>query len=262
MGERMTNCLAECKFENLLLVNVRIRGEKTIALFDTGAGMTVIARSVLARLGGEMENNALRAGNNNGLVRAFQTAVISDVQLGDICIEKLRVIVADDDDFALCDESGAAFPAEMLLGWDVISQYHWSYSAKSGTLLVSTSKRASALCNPDVKRGPVVYPEYSGYRFKARVDTGHTSSTLSAVWHTRLPNVEWHETENAGIGSAQHTSCPYVRSFQIVFQDRLIMLRDVDISEKIYGQPDDVEALLGYDFLEGTDWRLDQEFQV
>ena len=47
-----------------------------------------------------------------------------------------------------------------------------------------------------------------------------------------------------------------------MFQDRLITLRDVDISGKIYGQPDDVEALLGYDFLEGMDWRLDQEFQV
>ena len=258
----MANCLAECKFGNLLFVNVHIQDEKTIALFDTGAGMTVIARSILARLGGEIENNTLRAGNTNGLVRTFPTAVISNVRIGDICIEKLRVIVADDDDFALCDEGGAAFPAAMLLGWDVISRYHWSYSAKSSTLLVSTSKRASDLPDPDVKQGPVVYPEYSGHRFKARVDTGHTSSTLSAVWHTRLPDVEWHETENAGIGSAQHTSCPYVRSFQIVFQDRLITLRDVDISEKLYGQPADIEALLGYDFLEGMDWRLDQEFQV
>ena len=258
----MTNCLAECKFANLLFVNVRIRDEETIALFDTGAGMTVIARSALARLGGEMENSALHAGNNNGLVRAFPTAVISNVRLGDICIEKLRVIVADDADFALCDESGAAFPAEMLLGWDVMSQYHWSYSAKSGTLLVSTSQRASALCDPDARQGPVVFPAYSGYRFKARVDTGHTSSTLSAAWRTRLPDVEWHEAESVGIGSVQHTSCPYVRNFQIVFQDRLITLRDVDISGKLYGQPDDVEALLGYDFLEGMDWRLDQEFQV
>lgn len=258
----MINCLAERKFENLLFVNAHIRDEETVALFDTGAGMTVIARSVLERVGGEMENNALRAGNNNGLVRAFQTAVISDVRLGDIYIEKLRVIVADDDDFVLCDGSGAAFPAEMLLGWDVISRYHWSYAAKSSTLLVSTSKKASGLPDPDTKQGPVVYPEYSGYRFKARVDTGHTSSTLSAAWHARLPDVERHEEGRVGIGSVQHTSCPYVRSFQIVFQDRLITLRDVDISEKIYGQPADIEALLGYDFLEGIDWRLDREFQI
>lgn len=71
----MTNCLAECKFENLLFVNVRIQDEKTIALFDTGAGMTVIARSVLARLGGEIENSALHAGNNSGTFKSCSKIV-------------------------------------------------------------------------------------------------------------------------------------------------------------------------------------------
>ena len=258
----MVNCLSDKKFENLLFVNVCIQNVETIALFDTGAGMTVIARTLLEKLGFAAEDNVLYAGNNNGLVRTLQTTVISNVRLGDICIEKLRVVVTDDADFALCDKSGADFPAEMLLGWDVISRYRWSYSAKNNTLSVSTSKRATAFSNPDLKRGPSVFPEYLGYRFKARVDTGHTGSTLSAAWHTRFLNVEWHETEQVGIGSAQHISSPYIRDFPILFQDRFIHLRDVDIREKIYGQPPDIEALLGYDFLEGIDWKLDQEFRL
>lgn len=258
----MTNCLSDNSFGDLLFVNVRIQDTETTALFDTGAGMTVVARSILEQLGAAAENNALRAGNNNGLLRTLQTAVISNVRFGDVCVEQLRVLVTDDADFALCDENGAPFPAKMLLGWDVISRYCWHYSAQNSTLSVRPSERAPIAPDSAARQGPIVFPSYAGQPFRARVDTGHTSSTLSAVWHTRLPDVEWHETETVGIGSIQRTSSPYVRELPIVLQGRLIRLRDVDISEKLYGQPADVEALLGYDLLAGTDWQLDQEFRL
>lgn len=35
-------------------------------------------------------------------------------------MENCKVLVTDDADFAISDESGRIFPAEMLLGWDVI----------------------------------------------------------------------------------------------------------------------------------------------
>ena len=46
----MTNCLSSSKFANLLFVNVQIGNVRSTALFDTGAGMTVIAQSLLHRL--------------------------------------------------------------------------------------------------------------------------------------------------------------------------------------------------------------------
>jgi len=35
-----------------------------------------------------------------------------------------------------------------------------------------------------------------------------------------------------------------------------LYLQNVDICDKLYGQPTEIEALLGYDFLEGSNWRL------
>lgn len=226
----MTNCLSDSSFENLLFVHVRIQEAESIALFDTGAGMTVISRSLLARLGITAENAALRAGNNNGLLRTLQTAVLSHVRIGEICVETLRVLVTGDADFALSDSSGAAFPAEMLLGWDVIARYRWRYSAKDGTLSVSASERDGAPADPDSKQGPIVFPTYAGRRFKARVDTGHSDSTLSAVWRTRLPDIERHEAEMVGIGrhSTQCAATPYVRRLPLRFQEHLIRLRKVN----------------------------------
>ena len=258
----MVNCLSKRKFSNLLFLDLRVAGADITALFDTGAGMTVITRSAAERLGARMEQATLPAGNNSGLVRRLQTAVLSDVRLGDIPAGELRVVVTDDADLDLRDEIGAAFPAQMLLGWDVISRYRWSYSAKEETLSVGRSETPSDPTDPDSRLGPVVFPSYAGRPFPARVDTGHTSSTLSGAWRARLPNVDWHEAEIVGVGSVRRQSVPYVRELPLLFQGRRICLRDVDISETLYGQPPEIEALLGYDFLAGGDWRLDREFQL
>ena len=197
----MINCLSSSKFANLLFVNIQIGTVNAIALFDTGAGMTVISKSLLHRLCASPEKETLRAGNNNGMVREFQTAAISDIQIGDICLEKCKVLVTDDADFALSDESGRIFPAEMLLGWDVISRYRWSYSTKDESLSVSLPERTAEHRSPEIKQGPVVYPEYAGRCFMARVDTGHTGSILSASWYSRLSDIAYHETEIAGVGA-------------------------------------------------------------
>ena len=187
----MTNCQSSSKFANLLFVNVQIEDMRATALFDTGAGMTVIAQSLLRRLRAAPEKEVLRAGNNNGVVRALQTAAIPNIWMGDVYMENCKVLVMDDADFALNDESGRIFPAEMLLGWDVISRYRWSYSAKDKSLSISLPEK-----------------------------------------------------------TAEH------------LQNQTIYLQDVDICDKLYGQPAEIEALLGYDFLEGRDWLLEQAFKL
>ena len=216
----MKNCLSSSSFANLLFVNVQIGDVRATALFDTGAGMTVIAQSLLHRLRAAPEKEVLRAGNNNGVVRGLQTAVIPNIRLGNVCMENCKVLVTDDADFALSDESGRMFPAEMLLGWDVISRYRWSYSAKDKSLSVSLSEKTAEHLSPEIKQGPIVFPEYAGKCFRARVDTGHTGSILSASWHSRLPDIAYHETEIAGVGASQYKRLPYVRVLQLRFQNQ------------------------------------------
>ena len=258
----MKNCLSSSKFANLLFVNLQIGDVRSTALFDTGAGITVIAQSLLYRLCAAPEKEVLRAGNNNGVVRTLQTVVIPNIRLGDVCMENCKVLVTDDADFALSDESGRIFPAEMLLGWDVISRYRWSYSAKDKSLSVCLPEKTAEHLSPEIKHGPVVYPEYAGRCFRARVDTGHTGSILSASWYSRLPDIEYHETEIVGVGSSQYKRIPFVRVLRLRFQNQTIYLQDVDICDKLYGQPEEIEALLGYDFLEDRDWLLEQAFRL
>jgi len=53
-----------------------------------------------------------------------------------------------------------------------------------------------------------------------------------------------------------------VRVLQLRFQNQTIYLQDVDICDRLYGQPAEIEALLGYDFLEGRDWLLERTFKL
>lgn len=68
----MTNCLSSSKFANLLFVNVQIGDVRATALFDTGAGMTVIAQSLLRRLRAAPEKDALLRQKHNGVVRGLR----------------------------------------------------------------------------------------------------------------------------------------------------------------------------------------------
>ena len=36
----------------------------------------------------------------------------------------------------------------------------------------------------------------------------------------------------------------------------------INESDRLYGQPTEIEALLGYEFLEGLDWLFEQAFRL
>ena len=254
------NCLSDDKFGNLLFVNVLIDGVDTVALFDTGAAMSVVTKSLLEKLGKNEENEHLKAGNNSGKIQSLPTVAVSNVQIGDIVIDTLKTVVVKDEDLEFCDEQGCAFPAKMLLGWDVISRFAWRYCAKDKTLSVEKTNRLPIL--EDLTIEPLVFSKYCNKTFKAKVDTGHTESILGKVWLDRLPYIEYRESETIGVGSTVRNITPYVKTVPITFGNHTIELHDADICEKIYGQADDIEALLGYDFLQNHDWRLNGEFEL
>ena len=68
--------------------------------------------------------------------------------------------------------------------------------------------------------GPIVFCEYNGHGFKARVDTGHTSSILDASWYSRLTDVEYHESEIVGVGTSQCKPTFYVKDIKLRYRIR------------------------------------------
>ena len=87
-----------------------------IALFDTGAGMTVISKSLLHRFCAAPEKETLRAGNNNGMVREFQTAAIPGFLTFTITKPKLLVSgLHNINGFPMCGHCSFGFKTRRLL---------------------------------------------------------------------------------------------------------------------------------------------------
>ncbi len=123
----MTNCLSAAALQNLLFKRPNWRcGEPPRCLTPArGCHRTKpSARFVLRRKKKSSAPETITAWFR------LQTAVIPNIRLGNVCMEKLQVLGRDDADFALSYENGRFFPAEMLLDGTVISRYRWSYSQK------------------------------------------------------------------------------------------------------------------------------------
>lgn len=249
------NCLSEKKFLNLLFPVVRLGDTDAVAMFDTGAGMTLISRGLLQNLNYKA-GNEIACGNNNGMVRKLETAIITDVRIGDIYIGSLRAIVADERDFDIKDDDGNPFPAQLLLGWDVISRFRWIYDKKEDSLTVEESEPANERGALEYSNFPIIRAERKGISFCAGIDTGHTESILSPIWKERLATAS-HAAETVGIGSAESAVLPYAEEFSFTYQGKAFLIHDVDIFEKIHGADDKTEALFGMDIFRGKSWTLD-----
>lgn len=251
-----TNCLSEARFANLIFLNVQIQGVEATALFDTGANLTVIAESLLKQCRPDAGGDSLRCGNNNGVVRELRTARLADLQIADRHVKDLRVLVAQDADFAITDTDGTPFPARILLGWDVISRVSWHYTEKPRQLLIGEPECGVRLGNLTHSRFPVLTAEWDRRTFRAGLDTGHTDTILGAVWKERLPT-KMRSASTVGFGSREETELPYTDSFSFRIGDTPFFLRNLDIAETIFGADAETEVLFGMDVLSGCDWTLD-----
>lgn len=250
-----TNCLSEKKFLNLLFPVVRLGDTDAVAMFDTGAGMTLISRGLLQSLNYKA-GDEIACGNNNGMVRKLETAIVTDVSIGDIYIGNLQAIVADEQDFDIKDDDGNPFPAQLLLGWDVISRFRWSYDKRDDSLTVEESEPANGRGTLEYSNFPIVCAEHERISFRAGIDTGHTESILASIWKERLATAS-HAAETVGIGSAESAVLPYAKEFSFIYHGKDFCIHDVDIFEKIHGAGDKTEALFGMDIFRGKSWTLD-----
>ena len=106
------NCLSNKKFANLKFVDISINQTDTVALFDTGASMSAISRSLLSMLNISQEScKTVKAGNNNGHIMNLQTAVLPKITIGNVNMDNLTVLVIGNEDFNISDGNDIIFPA-------------------------------------------------------------------------------------------------------------------------------------------------------
>ena len=227
------------------------------ALFDSGAQKTVVSESFFIRSKGELLEESVMAGNNNGHRMSVNKGMLKMIKIADKEIEGLDVLVVSDDVFELEDSQGHQFKADMLMGYDIISKFRWRYSPTMRTLDISDSDVTKNEKLVYYNEFPIIKIIFEGRIYNAGIDTGHTETILSSRFKSVVDNIVYIEDEMVGIGTKKKMCVAMVPKFEIEFAETKIVLQNITIQEVIYGAPKEMDILLGFDFFEGKEWEMD-----
>lgn len=132
-----TGILSEKRYENLLFLSLKVDGKEITAYVDTDAGLTFFKESFANLLGISKESEA-KGGNNQGEVLPFSMGVLKEFDFLGFKIPDLSVGILPDKALVFPEDAyGNIFPGDMILGYDVQSQFSLDLYLKHRKITVS-----------------------------------------------------------------------------------------------------------------------------
>lgn len=152
------------------------------------------------------------------------------------------------------------FPASMLLGWDIISQFCWEFDMNMRTVKVYPGGIMLKNNSLSWDSFPIININYAGSNYQVGLDCGHTDSFLDSTWVTRLNNLKESSSVIQGIGSASEESVKIIDEFAFMIDKTNITLYDIEILQhQVYCTTYKLCGLLGADILCGAKWIIDYQ---
>lgn len=251
---RLNNTL----FDSLIFVTIKVGKDDILAMFDTGASISIISQS-LAKKFNCLSNQSLSAGNNNGKSFRLESGCIDRIEICGLPITNVKVGILPDSCFDFgADDAGKTFPAQMLLGWDIISQFYWRINTKNQLYYVSKcgNKKAN---NLSYNNFPTITLKYKMGIVLFGFDTGHTETLLDQTWCSKLDNLQPVDDELCGVGSSSVEHSFIADNFEVTFENETICLDKVTVlKHSIYGlENTPAVGLLGIDFFKNSIFEID-----
>lgn len=245
-------------FDSLIFIIVKVRCEDILVMFDTGASISIISQSLAKRLDCQTVG-WLTAGNNNGKLFSVEKGLLNGMEICGLPIENSEVGIVPDNylDFGV-DAAGRAFPARMLLGWDIISRLYWRIDTKNK--LYFASKRSDKKANNlTYFNFPVIKLNYKTECMLFGLDTGHTETLLDESWRLKLDNLRSVEDEFNGVGGSSVEQAFVADKVELFFGKEKICLKKATVlRHPIYGLKNNrIVGLLGIDFFENSVFEID-----
>lgn len=224
-----------------------IGGEIVTTMFDT-RGNTLVKKSIADKIDiNYIDDKPID--EERGWRRARANLKIGGLEIG-----SAPVIVAKDDSFDLLpDPQGKEFPADMILGWNIISQLSFRGDLKQGRLEVQVD---------DFKEGntksrtnsPVLNIKFEGERTLAALDTSSPITSVSQkVFDKIMEDKEANKTiEMLGLSGNENLS--YETSLTFKIDEDEITLKGAQLNPNL--KEDGIQIIFGADLLWNTTWAL------
>lgn len=250
------------RFANLIFLPIQLQGMQMTACFDTGASISVLTESTAKKLSMKKQNQILHAGNNQGTALSLETGVLEELciqnrKLTNVC---LGILPDRAFDFGQDDE-GNSFPADILLGWDIISRFCWHFDMKERCVRIQTGgtmPKSNHMWHDCFLQFPI---EYQGMKLIAGFDSGHTETMLDESWMNRIQEKTLLTSTITGINSISKEDVYQTLEVPLLVQGEEVILKNVEIlSHKIHGaEKTKLCILLGMDIMKDRIWTLDSK---
>lgn len=256
----MALSFSEKRFFGLIFLPVSLNSHPMTAMFDTGAGMTIMPTRTAAAIGLEWDGGVRHGGNNQNQPLTLETGRVKHLQLETVTLTGQTVGVLPDSAFDVGqDDRGNPFPADLFLGWDVISQLCWDFDMERRQVSIAPGGTMAPSDVLSWDRFPFLRVRYHGAEVPLGLDSGHTETMLDNSWQQRLGDLRPATTRTVGVGSAMEEPVLLAPALELGIAGTRICLHDTEVLNRpIPGvKPGTLTGLLGVDILQGRRWIID-----
>lgn len=238
--------IAEKKYLNYIFLKAAVGGEPITAMFDT-KGNSLLKKSIADKIDVDYIDQEVIDEK-----RGWRRARVN-LRLGGLEIGSAPVIVANDDSFDLPqDPTGNKYPADFILGWNIISQLCFRGDGKSNDFQVQVDDFRQP-SSKESQNLPIVYVEFEGERVLAGIDTSKPLTTVSQeIFDKIVKNKDAANTiEMLGLANENLT---YETSLEFKVDEDKIVLPSAGLNSKL--NEGDVKIIFGADLLQNTTWAM------
>ncbi len=240
--------VSDQKYLNYIFIGILVDKKPVTAMFDT-RGNTLIPESLAKELDiTYIDKEAIDK------ERGFRRAKLSSMTLGALKLLDVPVVICKDQVIKLKDDQfGNKFPADIILGWNIISQLVFRGDLRKGQFEVQSS---------DIKRQtrkgkdntPVFKLIFNKKTYKAAIDTSRPLTIISEniAKTMRVENEDVKQTiDLLGI---EEDEVLYESKFTFTIDENQVHLPTSQVEKALNDK--DIQIVFGADLLRNTSWAL------
>ncbi|BFL72910.1 MULTISPECIES: hypothetical protein [Anaerococcus] len=239
--------VSDKKYLNYIFIESAIDGKVVTTMFDT-RGNTLIKKSIADQINvSYIDNKPIDE------KRGWRRARV-DMRIGGLEIGSAPVIIANDDSFDLMqDPQGNKFPADMILGWNIISQLCFRGDLRKGDFEVQIDDFRKSK-SKDQQNAPVLYIEFEGEKILAALNSSLPVTNVSQEIFDKIVDKKDTKKTIEMLGLNESENLSYETTLRFKIDQDEISLKGAQLNPHLNNK--DVQIIFGADLLWSTTWAI------
>ncbi|WP_311491757.1 hypothetical protein [uncultured Anaerococcus sp.] len=234
-------------FFNYIYLGLASNGVKLIAMFNT-RGNTMVKESIAKDLDIKLLDT-----DYIDEKKTYKRAILGELLIGGLKLSKVPVLVAKDTAFDLgTDPFGNTNDCDMVLGWNVISQFAWRANPQEGRFEVQTSDFMEP--NREKTNQPIINIGFNGRIIKAAIDTSRPLTIISPSLAKEAIDSDEEVRKTLEMLGESLEDITNLSRFTFTNDNKEVSLSSPQIEPAI--EDTDIQVVFGADLLRSTNWAI------